>query len=86
MKTLRAMQYAVPRSLDEAIRPLSTAQGAAYVLAGGTDLVVQSDGLRKPDVVIDIKRIPELNRITGGVDASKSARPSAAPRSMSIWI
>ena len=59
------MKYSIPSSINEAVALLSDAPGAAHVLAGGTDLVVQmTAGLRKPDVVVDIKRIPELTRIT----------------------
>lgn len=63
--TLAVMQYASPTSIDEAVGLLSGTAGAAHVLAGGTDLVVQlSSGLRRPDMVVDIKRILELTRIT----------------------
>ena len=59
------MQYSIPTSIEEAVTLLSGAPGPAHVLAGGTDLVVQmTAGLRKPDVVVDIKRIPELTTIT----------------------
>lgn len=69
MKTLSAMQYASPNSIDEAIGLLSGTPGVAHVLAGGTDLVVQmTSGLRKPDMVVDIKRIPEVTQITEDAD------------------
>lgn len=59
------MQYSIPSSIDEAVALLSGTPGAAHVLAGGTDLVVQmTAGLRKPDIVVDIKRIPALTAIT----------------------
>jgi len=58
------MEYASPHTIDEAVGLLSGARGASHVLAGGTDLVVQmSAGLRKPDLVVDIKNIAELTAI-----------------------
>ena len=59
------MEYVVARSIDEAVARLAAAQGAAHALAGGTDLIVQmTAGLRRPEVVVDIKNIPDLRRIT----------------------
>ena len=58
------MQYVPARSIDEAVALLSGAAGAAHVLAGGTDLIVQmTSGLKRPDIVVDIKSIPDLQRI-----------------------
>lgn len=58
------MQYISPNTIDDAVAQLAGAQGVSHVLAGGTDLVVQmTAGLRKPDLVVDIKRIPELTEI-----------------------
>jgi len=52
--------YYAPSSLDDAIRLLQQSANAS-VLAGGTDLLVQMKlGVKTPEVVIDIKRIPEL--------------------------
>jgi carbon-monoxide dehydrogenase medium subunit len=63
------MQYISARSIDEAVKHLSGAAGAAHVLAGGTDLIVQmTSGLRQPEVVVDIKTIPELRQITEDED------------------
>lgn len=69
MRTLLRMQYISPNTLDEAVVNLTNATGVTHVLAGGTDLIVQmTSGLRKPDVVIDIKRIPEVTTITQDAD------------------
>lgn len=58
------MHYAAPRTVEEAVGLLSSAAGAAHVLAGGTDLVVQMGaGLRRPDIVVDVKAIDEMTRI-----------------------
>ena len=55
--------YAAPRSLPEAIELLAS-RPRARLLAGGTDLLVQlRAGRKETDLVIDVKRIPELNEI-----------------------
>ena len=63
------MQFASATSVDEAVGLLAGSDGAAHVLAGGTDLVVQmTSGLRKPGLVVDIKGIAEVSGITEGAD------------------
>src|SRR5579871_4938856 len=58
---MRAIQYASPRSIDDAIVLLQEAGGRARILAGGTDLIVQvgANG-REVDLFVDGKQIPEL--------------------------
>jgi len=57
--------FEAPRSVDEAVATLAKHGAAARVLAGGTDLLVQMrGGARKPAVVVDVKRIPELTAIS----------------------
>jgi CO/xanthine dehydrogenase FAD-binding subunit len=59
------MQYEAPQSLEVATALLAKATGSARVLAGGTDLLVQlRSGLVEPDLVVDIKQIPEMRSIT----------------------
>ena len=75
------MQYAAPASIDEAVALLANANGTAYVLAGGTDLVVQMTArLRKPDLVVNIKNIGDLKTITSDETGIRigSAVPGAA--------
>jgi len=56
--------YAAPKSLIECTRLLSEHQGKVALLAGGTDLIVaMRKGLKRPDVVIDVKHIPELKEL-----------------------
>ena len=59
------MRYEAPESLDAAVSLLAGAQGQARILAGGTDLLVQMRaGLIEPELVVDIKKIPEMREIT----------------------
>jgi carbon-monoxide dehydrogenase medium subunit len=59
------MQYEAPQSLEVATALLAGASGMARVLAGGTDLLVQlRAGMIEPDLVVDIKNIPEMKTIT----------------------
>lgn len=58
------MQYEAPATVDAAVGLLSKAQGLVRVLAGGTDLLVQlKSGNVEPDLVVDIKRIPEMRKL-----------------------
>ena len=59
---MRDFDYAAPASVAEAVRLLNQSPGSGRPLAGGTDLIDQIRlGRHQPEVVIDIKRIPELN-------------------------
>ena len=59
------MRYQAPETLDAAVSLLAGARGETRVLAGGTDLLVQlRSGLIEPELVVDLKRIPEMHRIT----------------------
>jgi CO/xanthine dehydrogenase FAD-binding subunit len=58
------MRYEAPATLDAAVALLVRAGGPAKVLAGGTDLLVQmKSGTQEPDLIVDIKRIPEMREI-----------------------
>jgi len=58
---LKDFSYAAPTSLKEATGLLAQANGKAKILAGGTDIIVQlREGLREADLVVDVKKIPEL--------------------------
>jgi xanthine dehydrogenase FAD-binding subunit len=59
---MRDFDYEAPMSLADAVRVLSKHNGAARPLAGGTDLIDQiRTGRLKPGVVVDLKKIAELN-------------------------
>lgn len=58
------MRYEAPTSTKDAVTLLSRAKGSAFVLAGGSDLLVRmKGGFIEPDLVVDIKRIPALREI-----------------------
>ena len=53
------LDYIAPTSAEEAVRALAGAGGRAMTLSGGTDLLVQvRAGRVRPDLIIDLKRIP----------------------------
>lgn len=61
---MKWFDYARPYSIGEAVQLLSDAGEKARVLAGGTDLLVQLRADRKQaDLVVDVKRVREMNEI-----------------------
>lgn len=59
------MQYERPKTLEKALDVMAGAKGHVMILAGGTDLIVQMQaGMHSPDMVIDIKAIPEMMALT----------------------
>ena len=59
------MRYEAPESLEGAVALLAGAKGEARVLAGGTDLLVQMRAdVVDPDLIVDIKKIPETRTVT----------------------
>jgi carbon-monoxide dehydrogenase medium subunit len=66
---MRPFAYARPASLDEAVALLAEHGPEARVLAGGTDLVIRlRDGSARPSIVVDVKRIAELDPSIREVD------------------
>ncbi|RAS02433.1 FAD binding domain-containing protein [Cupriavidus alkaliphilus] len=62
---MRAFEYFEPATLAEASAMLHRCGGKASVLAGGTDLLVQiKESVRKPEQVINIKKIPGMDVLT----------------------
>ena len=58
------LRYESPASLADATALLASEKGEVRVLAGGTDIIVQMHSdLIEPDLLIDIKNIPELTEI-----------------------
>ncbi len=64
MAILNDFEYHKPKDINETFILLSEYKSNAKILAGGTDLIVHlKEGITKPEVVIDIKGITELNKI-----------------------
>ena len=60
-------EYEAPTSLDEARQVMARHDGRIRPLAGGTDLIDQMRiGRLTPAVVLDVKKIPELNVLDAG--------------------
>ncbi|MBX9679950.1 MAG: xanthine dehydrogenase family protein subunit M [Gemmataceae bacterium] len=75
---MKDIDYAAPKTLAEAVALLDGKGDRARVLAGGTDLIVQvREGRRDIDVMVDVKRIPDLTRLT--VDANGLRIGAATP-------
>ena len=75
------MRYEAPKTIKEAAGLMAKAKGSAFLLAGGTDLLVRlRSGLIEPDLVVDIKRIPSLQTVTRTAAGYRigSAVPAAA--------
>ena len=88
---MTSLNYAAPKSADEAVKLLAGAAGLAKVLSGGTDLLVQMrSGRLKPELIVDTKYIPGIIGIrqeaggftigaaTPGVDMESHAALKAA--------
>lgn len=59
---MRAFAYERPAHLDDAVALLAEHGREARLLAGGTDLIIRlRDGTIAPKVVVDVKRIEELD-------------------------
>ena len=58
------MRYESPVTVKDAVTLLAKEKGQAFVLAGGTDLLVKlKAGMVEPDLVVDIKRIKGMRDI-----------------------
>jgi carbon-monoxide dehydrogenase medium subunit len=87
------IRYLAPRTLDEAVGAYAAAAGAARILAGGTDLLVQMRaGTVRPGTIIDIKGIAEMTAIEETPDGGfriGAAVPGAVlaehPRFGQVW-
>ncbi len=66
---MRAFAYARPATLADAVALLAEHGPDARLLAGGTDLVIRlRDGSARPSIVVDVKRIAELDPAIREVD------------------
>ena len=61
---MKDFEYAAAHSVDEAVSLLAARGERAKLLAGGTDIIVQlREHLREADLVVDVKKIPELMKL-----------------------
>ena len=68
---MSALRYEAPTSIDAATSLLAENINIK-LLAGGTDVIVQMHSERiEPELIVDIKNIPELKQITKTVDGFK---------------
>ena len=59
------MRYEAPKTIKEAAGLLAKAKGSAFVLAGGSDLLVRlKGGMIEPELLVDVKRIPSMQTVT----------------------
>lgn len=62
---MRAIEYAAPTSVAEAVTLLQRGGETARPLAGGTDLIVMAREYRRDvSLMVDVKRIPELMELS----------------------
>lgn len=62
---MKEFEYLKPDSIKKTISILSQFGEKAQILNGGTDLIVEMrDKIIQPEYLVDIKAIPQLNRIT----------------------
>jgi carbon-monoxide dehydrogenase medium subunit len=83
---LKWIDFEKPNTVEDAVKLLSDSSGTARAMAGGTDLIVQLRAGHpriNPDVVVDIKSIPELNALS--YDASKGLTVGAAVECYKIY-
>ena len=61
---MQKLRYEAPGSLADATALLAGESGMTRILAGGTDVIVQMHSdLIEPDLIVDVKNIPELTEI-----------------------
>ena len=74
---MKAIEYTVAQTVDEAVAQLAEKGDQARPLAGGTDILVQLRTGRRPiDRLVEIKKIPELNDLS--YDPQQGLRLGAA--------
>ncbi len=79
---MTVLRYEAPETLDAAIALLANSDDRLQVMAGGTDVLVQlHTEMVEPDIVVDIKRIPEMNEI---IEEDGAWRLGAAVPGMAI--
>src|SRR5436190_18280260 len=61
--SMKAFEYVNPANVSGAVKELTKAGSHAKIMAGGIDLLGElKDYIRTPDVVVNLKSIPGLNK------------------------
>lgn len=82
---MQFFDYTSAGTVKEVVGLLSTNNGRARILSGGTDLLVQlRENRRKAEILIDVKNIPELVAIT--YDQREGLRLGAAASCFQICV
>ncbi len=80
---MHAINYEAPKTLKDAVALLAQYGDKARPLCGGTDLIIQlRAGVRRPEHVVDVKKIPELRQVS--FDPKKGLRLGAAVAAIEI--
>jgi len=73
---LPRFEYEAPESLEGALSLIAGAGGDAFVLAGGTDLLVKMKrGQARPRLVVSLRRVPSLSGIERTADGGLRIGP-----------
>jgi xanthine dehydrogenase iron-sulfur cluster and FAD-binding subunit A len=76
--------YLAPRTVAEALELLAQHGDACRLIAGGTDLILEIErGVRSPQIVVDISRIPGLDEV-GGLGTREPVTRNLAPGPQSL--
>src|SRR5262245_20457834 len=74
---MKDIDFAAPKTIAETVALLTKHGDKAKILAGGTDVIVQlREHRRDADVLVDIKRVAEVNELT--CDSTKGLVVGAA--------
>ena len=61
---MKPFNYIAPKTLDEALKAMASANGGGRALVGGSDLVDQMRvGRWTPSIVVDLKQVTEMQRL-----------------------
>ena len=67
-----AFEYAAPTSVAEAVALLAAGKGGAKALAGGQSLLpTMAFRLARPSMLVDLRKLGELTRVTLGADGAR---------------
>ncbi len=83
---MKSFEYYEPKSFAEASSLLAELGGSASIIAGGTDLLVEiKEELRAVSHVVNIKRIPELDRRSWDPESGLRFGTLVTARDLETW-